>query len=357
MTIRRLYLAAWLLLSFMLSLPSQAAEDAKSLAWQTVAANREGSGTIALSGDIRLTADLPVITGDISIDGKGHTISGDQRYRIFSVHGGALTIKDLTLAQGNASRGEDDMGGALWLEGKAHVVVHNVIFRDNEATRGGAIGIGAGASVLRVYGSSFVNNRAQAGGAIFTDSFRSRVSLANSSLVNNRALAAPSFGGAIYAWNTDTLEIRNSAFAFNAAEYGGAIAARRAYATLTHLSLVDNAGYGSGIYRGLAPSGNYSGAVRLRNSLLASQGDAPDCVGRLTQSIGNFIADGTCSPALTGDPMLDETAGSPPYFHLSAKSPAIEAGYRGYCLAADQLGAARSAAGSCDIGALEYTNE
>ena len=350
--------ATWLLALLLLPQAATAAEDSNILARQIQAANRAGSGTIALNGDIRLTADLPVITSDISIDGAGHTISGDKRFRIFSVHGGALAIKDLTLADGYARRAPNDSGGALWLEGKAHVTVSNVSFRDNEAIHGGAIGIGSGASILSIEGSSFVNNRAElGGGALFTNSFRSRVIVTNSSFVDNRALDADGHGGAIYAWNTDALDISNSSFTGNKAQKGGAIAARRAYVTLTHLTLVDNAGYGSGIYRGLAPSGLYSGGIRLRNSLLASQGDAPDCQGRLTQSIGNFIADGSCAPKLSGDPLLVENAGSLRYFALSAESPAIDAGYPGYCLATDQLGTARSDFGNCDIGALEYTGE
>ena len=315
--------------------------------------NRQGSATIALSSDIALKASLPAITGEITIEGNGYAINGADSYRIFRVHAGKLTINNLTLEKGNA-RGLKESGGAIWLEGGAHLRVHNAIFRDNQASHGGAIGIGAGASVVGISDSSFSGNRAQiGGGAIYSNSFRSRIQIASSSFVDNRA----DKGGAIYAWNTDTLEIENSAFSDNVAQRGGAIAARRAHVTLTHLSMLNNAAYGAGIYREMTANGTYSGAIRLRNSLITSAGAPPDCQGRLTQNIGSFIADGSCAPKLSGDPMLGEATGSPLYIPLKPGSPAIDAGYPGYCLATDQLGNARAQFGNCDIGAVEYMGE
>ena len=55
------------------------------------ACRRECADTIILTEDITLTEALPRITSDISIEGNGHTISGDNRYRIFYVEEGNLT--------------------------------------------------------------------------------------------------------------------------------------------------------------------------------------------------------------------------------------------------------------------------
>ena len=50
----------------------------------------------------RLTEPLPPITGTITIEGGGHTISGDAKYRIFEVNGGRLTINSLTMTDGTS---------------------------------------------------------------------------------------------------------------------------------------------------------------------------------------------------------------------------------------------------------------
>ena len=335
------------------------------LALKIIAANTDqpaggcpaGSGhdIITLHEDITLKEPLPHISSDITIEGEGFTISGGDRYRIFSVNAGRLTINNLTLLDGKATRGLNESGGALRIEDQAHVIVNNVIFRGNESASGGAIGISSGASVLQVNGSSFIGNRAhQGGGAIATNSFRSRVSISQSSFVNNGIAMSFGTGGAIYALNTDTLEVSNSAFVNNVARKGGAIAARRAYVTLTHVTMYNNRGDGTGIHRETDPFGRYSGALRLRNSLIAGRGNQPDCQGRLTQNIGSFIADGSCSPKLSGDALLGEEGGMPMVVPLQPGSPAIDAAHASYCLSTDQLGHARPRSSLCDIGALEY---
>ena len=44
-----------------------------------------GADLILLEADITLAAELPAITTNISIHGNGHTISGDEKFRIFQV--------------------------------------------------------------------------------------------------------------------------------------------------------------------------------------------------------------------------------------------------------------------------------
>ena len=314
-----------------------------------------GHDVITIYDDITLKEPLPHISSDITIEGDGFTISGADRFRIFSVNAGRLTINNLTLLDGKATRGLNESGGALRIEANARVVVNNVLFRSNESASGGAIGISSGASVLKISNSSFIDNRAhQGGGAIAINSFRSRVSITGSSFVNNGIAMSFGTGGAIYALGADTLEISNSAFVNNVAKKGGAIAARRAHVTLTHVTMYNNVGHGTGLLRETDPFGSYSGALRLRNSLIAGRGNQPDCHGRLTQNIGSFIADGSCSPKLSGDPLLGEATGTPMYVPLAPGSPAIDAAHASYCLPSDQLGNARPRASLCDIGAIEY---
>ena len=42
----------------------------------------------------------------------------------------------------------------------------------------------------------------------------------------------------------------------------------------------------------------------MRNSLLAGADDSSLCMGALSENLGNFIQDGSCLPAHSGDPML-----------------------------------------------------
>ena len=60
---------------------------------------------ITLTEDITLSEPLPLINGTITIEGNGHTISGNNRFQIFSVAGRKLTIKDLTLTEGYRGAG------------------------------------------------------------------------------------------------------------------------------------------------------------------------------------------------------------------------------------------------------------
>ena len=58
---------------------------------------------IRLSGDITLDERLPKITGDITIEGSGFTISGAGEFSIFFVDEGVyVTLNDLNLIEGRA---------------------------------------------------------------------------------------------------------------------------------------------------------------------------------------------------------------------------------------------------------------
>ena len=94
--------------------------DDDSLRAEIAAVNSVGNGTIALGGDIILSAALPPIAGSVTIDGGGHTISGNDAFRIFDVNGGALTLKDVVLTEGNAADGD---GGAIRMRNGARVTI------------------------------------------------------------------------------------------------------------------------------------------------------------------------------------------------------------------------------------------
>ncbi len=321
-----------------------------SLADQIVAANRDrpaggcpaGSGvdTITIERDITLFQELPVISSQITIEGHGHTINGDRRFRIFDVDGGILIVKDLTMTGGRPGYGD---GGAIRLQNGGRAVVKGSRFVDNQAGYGGAVFIGwtgVSSSWITVEDSHFVKN---GNSAIFSGG--GSVSVSGSSFVRNWGdySSMGGAGGAIALVNPHRLEVSNSSFLGNypAAidlEYG-------ATATLSHLTI-----HGTPID---LVQESYAPAIRanLRNSVITGA-NFTQC-DRLAQNIGNFIADGSCSPMLNGDPLLAEVSDSATFLSPLPGSPLIRAADPRFCTETDQLGNPRPQVGGCDIGAIE----
>ena len=106
-----------------------------------------------LSADVVLTAPLPAITGNLTIDGGGHTISGNDAYRIFDVNGGALTLTNVTLTEGNAGEGA---GGAIRMRNGAGLVMEKSTLSHNRAKSGGALVVYGG--TVRISDSRFEGN-------------------------------------------------------------------------------------------------------------------------------------------------------------------------------------------------------
>ena len=301
-----------------------------------------GHDTIYLIRDFTLSEKLQPITSHITIEGNGYTISGDNRFRIFDVDGGMLTVKNLTMTRGRGSDG----GGAIRLQNGGRAVVSDSRFVKNYANSGGAMFIGwrdTDNSWMTINRSSFVENRATNGGGIYAGG--GGIAVSNSSFVMNSASLD---SGAIGMINHIRADVDNSTFVGN---HPSAVSAENGVtATLTHVS----------IYHGsnppvIVPKYSYGSAVRinLRNSIIAGRGFAPEDCDYLNQNIGNLIEDGSCSPVLSGDPMLAEATDAPVYLDLQAGSPAIKAADARYCPDYDQIGRPRTIGGRCDIGAIE----
>ena len=305
----------------------------------------DGADTIYLIRDYRLSEPMPMITSEITIEGNGHAISGDNQFRIFDVQGGRLAINNLTLTEGYVPQ-NSNVGGALRV-GEGEAAVSNSAFVSNYGFWGGAIGL-AGEAKLTVDGVSFRDNRANDGGAIYLN--QGDTVITNSSFQGN---GADFIGGGIYISIDAGLELSNSSFISNRARHGGALAfkapqspAAPASVTLTHVTMVDNAAHAILI-------DDVIQRFSLRNSIIAGA-ISDSCVGPLLENAGNLIEDGSCSPMLSGDPMLGAVTGSPSYAPLQEGSPAIDAADRRFCLASDQAGNPRPQGGGCDIGAIEF---
>ena len=287
---------------------------------------------ITLTQDITLDGGLPKITSDITIEGNGYAISGDNRWRIFYNAGGALTIHNLTMTKGYVE-GElitnSAEGGGAVVNWQGTVTISGSSFSDNSAEDGGAV---YNKGTLTISSSGFSGNSARNGGAIYNEG--GELSIVNSTFSDN---SADFGGGAVY--NGGELSIVNSTFSDNSAIDGGAI-----------------------------DTWKEEGKLRMTNSIIAGRssrsviiiigGNACRSRSELEQNISNFIQDGSCSPAFSGDPKLGALVvpedGSPAYFPLLAGSPAIDAADDDYCPEIDQIGTVRSQGAGCDIGAIEY---
>jgi len=255
---------------------------------------------------IRLDGPLPVIRGEVTIDGfidrllwraYGVTISGDGQHRLLEVApGGSLTLRGVTLRDGLG-----DKGGAILNRGR--LLVDSVSLFDNEAS--------------------------DAGGAIFTmgDAF-----LVNSTLIGNRA------------------------------RQGGAIANIDGSLRIVHATLHDNvAGQGGAVDA-------HGGELSMANSILSGAGSQchhTGAVGTMTHNLIHGDHDGCGKPVLTVDPRFERLNyynGPTMTLSLSGESPAINLADTtasvdadGNRLVWDQRGNGdpRFAGGFADLGAFE----
>ena len=313
----------------------------------------DGADTIALTGDITLTEALPTMTGDIVIDGNNHTISGDDRYNIFAVAESSLIIRNVTLAQGFSG---DFGGGGLYARDSQVEMIDSEI-RNNSAGAGGGGGVyfssSSGAHSLDIVGASFISNSSAGGGGALKIN-GGAVTIRRSGFSFNSG----DQGGAVENANA-ALQIENSTFSGNEARLGGGLSSFGAEVTLTHTTWAYNSASERG---GAVHLEGWNGTIRLRNTLMAGSRSGGDCSSGLnpdsiTENAASLIQDGSCSPALAGDPLLDEVTGSPAYFPLRPGSAAIGRGDARYCLASDQSGTPRAPGDACEIGAYEVPAE
>lgn len=195
----------------------------------------EGMDAFQLGEDILLTESLPTITSYFIIDGNGHTISGDNRFRIFEVNGGRLTISNLHMMDGKAGLGSAifaDQGATVYLESSSikrgvatysgaifarysQLYINSSEISWNIADQGAAI-YGA-ASNIQVTLSRFEGNGSREGGAIYH--YLGRGTIKSSEFHNN--MGSEDGGAVVNAHGV--LQIRDSLFSQNSASAGGAI--------------------------------------------------------------------------------------------------------------------------------------
>jgi hypothetical protein len=339
---------------------------------------------ITLSGDIALTASTPAITnatGGVSLrlDGAGHTVDGQGTagVRPFEIGSAHVTIEHITITGGHAPF-PLGVGGGIFNQGT--LTIRHSTLSGNRATSGGGIYNQRG--ILTVSHSTLSGNQSTpsiqggGGGGIYND-FRSVLVVLHSTFSNNHAdndvaTFEDGGGGAIYnqagAYDPPVPEARflfvgmkvlNSTFLNNsAAFYGGAILNRGindipsgipATAVISQSTLSGNH---SDILFGVNGGGSIFNAfldtLGLFNTIIANSPAGGDCVGAVTASRGNLIADSAhacgMSHGVNGnligvDPLLDpdglqDNGGARPTIALREGSPALDAGDNATILAA-----------------------
>ena len=283
-----------------------------------------GDDTISLpaGGTTILSKSLNVFSNaNLTINGNGHTISGNNATSIFFVVGSYTHKKSFTL--------------------------NNVTIRDARSRSGGA---GGG---LKVYN--------------LADQFPISLTINNSAFINNHAPGISS-GGAIWIKTPGQVTIRNSTFSGNSANWGGAIdffahvpgslQSGSPRAELIHVTVINNTTHSVDSSGAIDISSGQP--VGIRNSIIANNpgGNCRIYSNGDVEITASLIEDenGCGSATITSDPALGSLSGA--YHPLLGNSPALGAGASAHCTAADQLGNARPnpAGSNCDLGAVE-TNQ
>ena len=165
---------------------------------------------------------LPVITGNVTIQGNGATIArsaltGVPAFRLLDVAStGSLTLNTLTLSNGLANDGVNG-GGAVYSHGSLSVAASTFTGNSSPATTGTSGGAINSSGTLTVTTSTFSGNSAQEGGGIFN---QNSAQITNSTFTNNTALI---FGGGALLNAAGTETLAGDTFVGNTGPGGGAI--------------------------------------------------------------------------------------------------------------------------------------
>jgi hypothetical protein len=342
-----------------------------------------GSGDVIGVMDAVHTEQGIVVDKDVTILGQAaegtivqaHAEAGEATESVFLIAQGAtVTIKDLTIRHGSPESGTESGGAA---DNRGTVTLERCVVTDNIASAGGGLNTFGS---LTLFNTIVSNNIADGTGGGFTGCGtgggikveQGPLVMINSAVSGN---SSQGDGGGIFVACKGTLELTNSTVSGNDATggSGGGVCVRGA-AQLTQSTIANNRSgqTGGGIYiRGSGESGLVRGWLDFSNTIIAgnttgSQYCCADCMPGEHSTVGinasNLVEDGSCSPALTGSPLLQPLAdnGGDTLTHaLLPHSPAIDAISSISCtLRLDQRGMPRpmevsSMSTPCDIGAFE----
>lgn len=345
----------------------------------------------AARGDLDITGNLTIVGAD-----RATTIIDANRIdRVFAVARNAtVEFRSLTITGGQAindsTLGGQDRGGGMLIDFFSNVAIVDTLFVDNIAPRtapglvfglggaitnkgfltiqdsrfennfasnaGGAIYIGGIPSTTTIRNTTFANNTANGGGAIFN---HERMTIENSAFVGNGSGALNrGNGGAINNNGGGDLKLINSTVSGNLSNFGGGIINFDRMQIRNSTITNNRAGWGGGI--------DASRGVTLENTIVANNNAAtrgPDVRGAVVSLGHNLVGNttdslgfGAAGDLLNVDPKLEPLAdnGGLTLTHaLMPDSPARDAANTASAPAADQRGVARPQGAAADIGAFE----
>jgi polymorphic membrane protein len=214
--------------------------------------------TLSLAGACTyvLTAALPTVGQDLTINGNGATLTrstatGTAAFTILTITAGTVTLNRLSFTNGN---------GAIAVDGLAQLTVTGGVFSGNTAVNGAAID-NTGSTVVQVNGASFTDNKASGdGGAMYVYTALGD-QITDCQFAGNTAGS----GGAYWEWSNGTA-ISGSVFRSNTAMTGGAMYFDDQGSVITGTLVAGNTatGDGGGIYD--SPGG---GPVGITDSTIA----------------------------------------------------------------------------------------
>ena len=169
---------------------------------------------------------------DITIDGNGRTLDGNNQVRIMYINANNVTLNNISFSNAYTS----DVGGAIYTQ--RDLTVNNCNFTNNRAYDGGAIYTDDG--YLTINNCNFILNSAQlSGGAIFCRN--NKIVEINSSFINNHA---GWYGGAS---SSDSVTAINSTYINNyAGRHGGACSSSDSVTAINSTYINNYAGWNGG---------------------------------------------------------------------------------------------------------------
>jgi len=218
----------------------------------------------------------------------GNTSSGDGG-AVYIDDYSTVTIQDSTFEDNSA----DEEGGAIYINYYSTVTIQNSTFTSNSAVDGGAISVNYESNVT-IQDSTFDGNTSSDdGGAISVEIYYNIVTIQNSTFVHNYANGdggaiysyntllhidgstfydngADGTGGAIHAYEYTNVEIYDSLFASNHANYGGAISFKNSEFVIADSVFYENsASFGGGAISGLQTTNQDSQVLYVVDSIFA----------------------------------------------------------------------------------------
>ncbi|WP_417909406.1 choice-of-anchor Q domain-containing protein [Candidatus Electronema sp. PJ] len=228
-----------------------------------------GEDSIILQQDVLLTAPLPQISSAITIEGGGHTISGNNSNDVGSVlrvaSTGMLTLNNTIVTGGSALYDDNGImggiGGGIHNYGGTLTLTNSTLSRNWAYNGGGGIYSASGTVILN--SSVLIDNSSYSGGGAGIHNASGTLTLTHSTVTSN---STESSGGGIYN-GSGIVTLTHCTVSDNSIDYssGGGIANNSGTVTLTNTTVsgnqTDYGGTGAGIGNG--------GTLTLTNSTVS----------------------------------------------------------------------------------------